>query len=226
MDIQLHTTIKGNGEILILLHGNDEDSTFFVHQLDYFSSKYKVIAIDTRGHGQSPRGNKPFTIRQFVNDLHDYLDENNLTKVNLLGFSDGGNIALLFAIQYPNYMNKLIVDGANLNPRGVLFRYQFITDIQYYYNKLVHPNSRQTEMLRLMVVDPNIDPKDLQLINVPTLVMAGTHDGILESHTRFIASCIKNAELSFIEGDHFIAYKNYEVFNKVVDEFLQNNKNN
>lgn len=75
MDIKLHYTEQGSGTPLILLHGNGEDSGYFVHQIEYFKDRYQVIAIDTRGHGQSPRGEKPFTIRQFAGDLHDFMDE-------------------------------------------------------------------------------------------------------------------------------------------------------
>ena len=73
MDIRLNYTEKGEGDVLILLHGNGEDATYFEHQLEYFSPFYRVIAIDTRGHGKSPRGTKPFTIVQFAQDLYDFL---------------------------------------------------------------------------------------------------------------------------------------------------------
>ena len=68
MDIKLHFTEKGAGEPLILLHGNGESSEYFIHQIGYFSSKYRVIAVDTRGHGRSPRGSAAFTIRQFAEE--------------------------------------------------------------------------------------------------------------------------------------------------------------
>lgn len=60
---------------MILLHGNGEDGSYFAHQMDYFSRNYRVIVVDTRGHGQSPRGTAPFTIAQFAEDLHDFMDE-------------------------------------------------------------------------------------------------------------------------------------------------------
>ena len=69
MNIKLHYVEKGEGFPLILLHGNGEEHTYFSHQIEYFSETRRVIAIDTRGHGQTPRGNKPFTIKQFAEDL-------------------------------------------------------------------------------------------------------------------------------------------------------------
>ena len=64
MDIALYYQEKGNQEPFILLHGNGEDGTYFRHQIEYFSRRYRVIALDTRGHGKSPRGTAPFTIAQ------------------------------------------------------------------------------------------------------------------------------------------------------------------
>ena len=56
MGIELHYTEVGNGEPLILLHGNGEDSTYFEHQIACFKSDYRVIAIDSRGHGNRRAG--------------------------------------------------------------------------------------------------------------------------------------------------------------------------
>ena len=69
MDIKHYFIEKGKGEPLILLHGNGEDSGYFKGQIDAFARQYHVYAIDTRGHGKTPRGEKPFTIRRFAEDL-------------------------------------------------------------------------------------------------------------------------------------------------------------
>ena len=89
MDIELFYREKGGGEPLILLHGNGEDGSYFVHQIEHFQSRYRVIALDTRGHGRSPRGSAPFTIRQFALDLYDFLRAHEIPSAVLLGFSDG-----------------------------------------------------------------------------------------------------------------------------------------
>lgn len=66
MDISLYYQEKGSGTPFILLHGNSEDGNYFKSQIDFFSNNYRMIAVDTRGHGKSPRGNAPFTMNQFV----------------------------------------------------------------------------------------------------------------------------------------------------------------
>ena len=95
MDIRLHYTEKGTGEPLILLHGKTEKTAAisFIRSI-FFRRSSRVIAVDTRGHGKSPRGKAPFGIRQFAEDLRDFMDELEIERANILGFSDGGNIAV------------------------------------------------------------------------------------------------------------------------------------
>ena len=131
MDIKPFYIEKGQGETMILLHGNGEDCTYFKNQIDVFSSKYHVYALDTRGHGKTPRGKSPFTIRQFAEDLLGFMDEHKIEKADILGFSDGGNIAMVFAIHFPDRVNRLILNGANLNTAGVKRITQIPIEIGY-----------------------------------------------------------------------------------------------
>ena len=225
MDIKLNFIEQGQGQPLILLHGNGESCDYFEHQIAYFSKQYHVLALDTRGHGQSPRGEKPFTIQQFAEDLHDFMDENGIEKAVILGFSDGGNIALTFALKYPERVEKMIVDGANLFPSGVKPLYQWPIEIGYRIAKMFSKKSdkalHNAEMLGLMVNEPHIEPSELSHLTMPVLVVAGTKDMIKESHTRLIYKSLPNAQMNIIKGDHFVANKNANAFNKVVDEFLR-----
>ena len=223
-DIQLHYIEKGEGQPLILLHGNGEDSSYFEHQIAYFCNNYRVIAIDTRGHGKSPRGTMPFTIQQFAEDLKDFMEALNIANAIVLGFSDGGNIALEFALKYPERVEKLILNGANLYPSGVKAIYQWPIEVGYrvakHFSKKSEKAKHNAELLGLMVNEPHIDPKELARLTMPVLVIAGTKDMIKESHTRLISNSLPNAQLSIIEGDHFVANKNAEAFNAAVEAFL------
>ena len=151
MDIEHYYIEKGRGEPLILLHGNGENCDYFKGQIDEFARYYHVYALDTRGHGNTPRGNAPFTIRQFADDLLGFMDSHGIDKAHLLGFSDGGNIAT---------------------------------------------------------------------IKAKTLVIAGNNDMIKDAHTRLIAHSIQDSQLVLIKGNHFIANKCPEAFNRAVLEFL------
>lgn len=224
MDIQLHYTEAGTGFPLILLHGNGENGEYFHFQKEYFSRFFRVMAVDTRGHGKSPRGNAPFTIAQFARDLHDFMDEKGIKQAHILGFSDGGNIAMAFALAYPQYVKSLILNGANMNPRGVKRFYQLPIEIGYKIasrSGRKHPEAaKKAELLSLMVNEPDFSPEELSKIKARTLVIAGKRDMIKASHTRLIASAIPKSELKIIHGDHFIAEKNPLSFNRAVAEFL------
>lgn len=220
MDIDLYYTEVGQGDPLILLHGNGEDSSYFIHQIAYFQSHYRVIAFDTRGHGKSPRGNAPFTIRQFADDLYFIMKKMNIEKAHILGFSDGGNIALCFALKYPDRVKSLVLNGANLFPQGVKFFVQFPVEVGYRMAKLFSQKEKY-EMLGLMVNDPALSFEEIRKINVPALVIAGDKDMIKNSHTRRIAENLPCGTLEIIKGSHFCAAENPSEFNEKVSAFLR-----
>ena len=229
MDIKHFYVEVGQGDPIILLHGNGENCEYFKGQIDAFAKYYHVYAIDTRGHGKTPRGDKPFTIRQFADDLLCFMNDHQIEKTNLLGFSDGGNIAMIFAIQYPDRVNQLILNGANLGTEGVKRSVQIPIEIGYrianQFAKKSDSAKLNAEMLGLMVNDPNVKPEELNRIRARTLVIAGTKDIILISHTRLIAKSISDSQLVLIDGDHFIANKNPEEFNRAVLKFLHTTSN-
>lgn len=215
---------QGKGFPLILLHGNGEDCSYFLHQMAPFAQHFRVLAIDTRGHGKTPRGERPFTIRQFADDLLAFMDQHAIEKAHILGFSDGGNIAMVFALAHPERVERLILNGANLDASGVKRKIQIPIEIGYRIARLfagMSPKAkRNAEMLGLMVNDPNVKPEELARMQCPTLVVAGDKDMIKDQHTRLIATSIPEAALSIIPGSHFIANQRPEAFNEVVLRFL------
>ena len=225
MDIDLFFIEKGQGEALILLHGNGENCDYFQGQTDEFARYFHVYAIDTRGHGKTPRGNAPFSIRQFADDLLDFMDAHQIGKAHLLGFSDGGNIAMIFAMMHPDRVNRLILNGANLDAKGVKPSVQIPIEIGYRIAKIFARISQtaklNAEMLGLMVNDPNVPSEELVKIQAKTLVIAGTKDMIKDEHTRLIAQNIPDAQLVILEGNHFIANKCPQAFNETVLKFLK-----
>ncbi len=210
---------------MILLHGNGESSDYFQGQMDEFARYYRVLAIDIRGHGKTPRGEAPFTIRQFADDLLGFMDAHQIGKAHLLGFSDGGNIAMVFAMKHPGRVNRLILNGANLDAKGVKRSVQIPIEMGYriasMFARMSKSAKQNAEMLGLMVNDPNVLPEELRGIQAKTLVVAGTKDMIKEEHTRLIARNIPDARLAFIKGNHFVANKCPHTFNRIVLEFLK-----
>jgi len=227
MDISLHYYKTGCGPSLILLHGNGESSEYFVHQIDMFAQSFTVYAIDTRGHGQSPLGTAPFSLYQFADDLLDFMDEQEMDRADILGFSDGGNIALLFALEHPERVRRLILNSANLYPEGLTDSLMDAILPRYYEIRESENPAQQFEaaLLALMINEPHIDPADLNRLIMPTLVIAGDDDVIRPEHTQLIAEALPNAWLTILPGDHEIAYKDPDAFNREVERFLYGTAN-
>jgi pimeloyl-ACP methyl ester carboxylesterase len=131
---------------------------------------------------------------------------------------------MVFAMARPERVEKLILDGANLDAAGVKRSIQIPIEIGYRIAKIFAGKSpeakKNAELLGLMVNDPNVKPEELAQIQCPTLVIAGSKDMIKEDHTRLIARSIPGAQMVIIPGNHFVANKNPDAFNEAVLRFL------
>ena len=212
---------------LILLHGNGEDHTYFVKQIPAFSPHFRLVLMDTRGQGQSTGGDGELNFSVFAADLLALMDHLQIAKAHLLGFSDGGNLALTFALAHPERVQSLILNGANLEPGGVKLSTQLPIVLGYGCCRLLSPFSRKARqngaVLGLMVNHPHIPPQALAVLTMPALVIVGERDMIRDRHSQLIARSLPNAQFVRIPGgDHFCAAKCPEVFNHAVLSFLQN----
>lgn len=209
---------------LVLLHGNGEDSGYFIRQIEYFSDKYYVIAIDSRGHGHSSYNGEKLTINKLADDVIKVLDIMDINCANFLGFSDGGNVLISIALKKPELINKMILNGANLNPSGV----NFFVNLKIYFGYFAlaikslfdETYKKDKAVWKLMVNEPKFTYKMLHDIKTDTLVLVGNRDLIKSHHSKKIAENIKGATFIEMEGSHFIAEEEPLEFNKIVDEFL------
>jgi pimeloyl-ACP methyl ester carboxylesterase len=83
--IKLYYEIYGNGDPLILLHGNGGNIGGTKYQIEYFSKEYKVIAMDCRGRGKSELGKDPLTYMQLTQDVASLLDYLHLDSAYIIG---------------------------------------------------------------------------------------------------------------------------------------------
>lgn len=200
----------GQGEPLVLLHGNGEGSEYFAKCIPYLSRFYRVIAVDSRGHGKSERGVGKLNFDRMAEDLKLVLDGLGLDKAHVLGFSDGGNLAIKFALLYPQYVDKLILNGANVSMlRGVVPWVQLpvypAVGVLTALSPLSPEWKNKRDVLALMAHGYGVRLRDLQLIDQQTLVIVGDHDMILASHTRAMMRELPRAQLAVLQGSHFIA---------------------
>ncbi|SRR6056297_1588001 len=111
-DIGLYYEVHGEGKPLILLNGIMMNALSWKDHIPKFKEGYKIIAYDMRDQGQSSRLKEGYTIETHVEDLKYLLDYLKIDKINLLGVSYGSQVALLFAIKYPNRVDKMILPNA------------------------------------------------------------------------------------------------------------------
>ena len=211
--------------VLVMLHGNGEDGSIFKCNVTELCSDDFCILVDSRGHGKTTLGENELTIDLMAEDVSKLCDELNIGKFKLLGFSDGGNIALTYAIRHPERLSHLVVSGANLNPTGLKFLPRFSILKSYIFAKAKRNKSEKDrlkyELLSLMVNHPHISPRLLKNIECKALVIEGEKDLIKPSHTKLIAQMIKNSTHEVIpHASHNVFWENAEYTNKLIKNFI------
>lgn len=215
-DAKLYYEIYGQGEPLVLLHGNNGSMADFYQQIPALSKQYRVIALDTRGQGKSTnRSPADYTYDTFASDLCKLMAQLNLPKVHILGWSDGGNTGLSFARSYPEKVGKLIAIGANVSPDGIK------EEVLTMFKNQLKQDSGDHRLLRLMLTQPQLTAADLQKITSPVLLIAGQNDVILESHSQLMQKLINNARLEiFPDATHYLPFEQAPKLNQLVLSFL------
>ena len=215
---------KGQGDVLIFLHGNSLDSGIFVNLYDYFSEKYKVVAIDSRGHGSSECGEVPYSIDLFADDIITFCSKKKFANICVVGYSDGANIALMIAKKYPQLIDKLVIISGNYKVDGIkkwlrnILKFLIILLIPF--SKYFNPIKIQKWKFDLMLNDMGISEIDLKQIIKPTLVLCAENDLIYEEHTFDIHKNIKGSVLKIIKKtNHSNIIFNNQII-KIIDEFL------
>jgi len=226
-DGEIYYETYGKGSPLILLHGNNESINSFRNQIGPLSQHYKVIAIDTRGQGNSiNKKTSPYTYEQFAKDLEEVMNALSIKKASLLGWSDGGNTALLFSLRHPERLEKVILMGANLFPGPDAIEDKVIRLFENRRDSLLlqaDPASQNLlRLTELVLKEPHIRPAELNTVALPVLVVAGEFDVVKKQHTALIYSHLKNAGLEIIPGgDHYSPLNMPETFNRIVLDFLE-----
>ncbi len=209
-NININYETYGQGNPIILLHGNQESHEIFDKLIDKLKDDYKVYAIDSRCHGKSEIS-KEISYNLMCDDVILFIKKLNIVKPILYGFSDGGIIGILVAIKEPDLLSNLIVSGANISPDVFTVWDSIITKLFYFFTR--------SKYIKMMLDEPNIPLEDLKKITIPVHVLAGEKDVIKQDHTMLIASNIKDSTLEIIKGENHGSYiihsdKIYEIIKK------------
>ncbi|WP_312324657.1 alpha/beta hydrolase, partial [Soonwooa sp.] len=217
-DAKIYYETYGEGPVLVLLHGNGGSISDFYKQIPFFGKYFKVIAIDTRGQGRSTNLSKQdYSYEGFADDFFEVVKQLNLSKINIIGWSDGGNTGLIFAKNHPELIDKLVTIGANLYPEGV--DESLLNDIKNDFEN--EDNTDDKRLLKLMLTQPKLKPEDLNLIKVPTLVVAGETDIIKKEHTGLIQKSLPTSELLIVKkAGHYVPFEQPKILNNEILKFL------
>ena len=224
---KMYAEVYGQGQPLLIIHGNGGSIDNFLYQIPYFSKKYKVIVADSRAQGKSTDPGDSLTYEMMADDYAALLDAMKIDSAYVIGWSDGGINGLLLAIRHPENVKKLAVTGANLVPDTTAVPKEIWDMVIPGYNSAKKMTKRTAQqetgwkLLRLLVEQPHISLADLHKIKCPTLVIGGDHDVIKPSHTMLIADNIPESYLWILPNSGHstpVIYK--DDFNKVVDKFF------
>jgi len=246
-DAKLYTEIYGHGAPIVFLHGGMVffDNSF-EKQRDYFASYRTVIGIDQRGHGHSPDGPWPLSYQMMADDTAAIIEQLGLGPVDVVGHSDGANLALLLARDHPQLVRRLVISGANLrsglSPEEVQRRSQwkpeqlaeklkaladslppwFRTD----YGKVSpdgpdHWMKLMAKCYRMWIQPIVIEPADLKKISIPVLVMAGDHDFTsIEENAEIYRSLPRGQLIIVPASNHGTFRQRPDLVNLAIREFL------
>ncbi|HVX28558.1 MAG TPA: alpha/beta hydrolase [Parafilimonas sp.] len=217
----------GQGEPLLIIHGNGGSINNFLYQIPYFSKEYKVILADSRSQGKSVDNSDSLSYEMMTDDLNALLDSLHLDSCYVIGWSDGGIEGLMLAIRHPDKVKKLAVTGANLTPDTSAVD-PFVYNWAMNYNKQLAamPTTDTVKIMRklahLLSYEPHISLDQLHTIKCPTLVIGGDHDVLLPKHTMLIADNIPKSYLWIIPNSgHSTPVFKKDQFNAVVDDFFK-----
>ena len=241
-DIKIYYESYGEGEPLLLLHGNSGSIENFIYQIPELSKYFKVIAIDSRAQGRSTDSEKEITYALMASDMAELIDKLNLGKVNVVGWSDGGNIGLELAFSYPEKVIKVVTFGANYTHENYLAPPDSVIMLpddpliirssamikRYFtsFDRLSPDTTRkvkiQKKLVELMEKYPNFTPDQLHTINIPFLIVVGDHDLININQTVALFNNLPKAQLFVVPGaSHLVPVEYSELINTTVIKFLK-----
>ncbi len=218
--IKMYYEVYGQGAPVVFLHGNGGSIAGHSKRIDYFSKKYKVIAIDSRAHGKTIDTISVLTYEMMAKDIHDLLDTLKIDSAMIWGQSDGAILALLLAIHYPEKVRKAAGFAANLRPDTTAIIPEILDWAETIKKQVISRKDKQ--LFRLVTEQPHIPVSDLSNIRVPFMVMMGDRDVIQFGHSIEIFKNIPRGFLFVMPGaTHFGVYEHPDWFNMILDDFFQ-----
>jgi pimeloyl-ACP methyl ester carboxylesterase len=230
--VSIWYAVFGRGEPVILLHGGLANSNYWGHQVAALQGRYRVIVMDSRGHGRSTRNDVPFGYDLMAVDVLGLMDFLQVGKAAIVGWSDGAIIGLDIAMKHPERVTRLFAFAANSDPSGVSdgvsswVSRAFFVRAEGEYRALsptpVGYRALRSGVGRMWASQPNWTADDLRSITVPTWIVGADHDEVIRrANTEFMAAHIPRAGLRILpEVGHFAMLQDPAQFSADVLHFL------
>jgi len=231
--IRIWYAVFGHGEPVVLLHGGLANANYWGNQVPVLARRYRVIVMDSRGHGRSTRNQEPYRYELMASDVLGLMDFLKIPKAAIVGWSDGAILGLEIAIHHPERLTKLFAFAANSDPSGVKDVAQspvfnmFIARSQKEYEQLSSTPDQYKEFLdeirAMWATQPNFTAEQLNSIRVPTWIVDADHDeAIQRENIEFMASQVPAAGLLLQPCvSHFSFLQDPGQFNKDLLHFLE-----
>lgn len=230
--IEIWYATFGRGEPVILLHGGLANANYWGQQVRALEGHYRVVVIDSRGHGRSTRDTRPFGYDLMADDVVGLMDFLKIPKAAIIGWSDGAIIGLDIAQRHPERLSKLFAFAANSDPSGVadlshspVFDAFLARAAKEYAALSPTPDQYQqfvAQIEKMWATQPNWTAADLHRITIPLWIVDADHDeAIKRQNTEFMAANIPGAGLLIQpEVSHFSFLQDPDQFSGDVLHFL------
>ena len=217
----IYYAVLGHGSPRLLLHGGGESGEqSFARQIDAFARHHLLVVPDQIGQGRTPDVNGALTYTGMTEDTAALLEHLKLTRVDVVGFSDGGILALMLAANHPQLVRRLVVSGVNITPNGM--NPDDLEDLRV--TQSPNPRTIDEKLAHLWFTSPTsteLNVSILTTIKQPVLVISGDRDAIRLEHTLKIFHALPDAELCVLpDTDHGTFAERPDWLSSIIGTFL------
>jgi len=238
--VRVYYEVHGQGRPTVLLHGGSSSiARSFANQVGEYSKTRQVIAPERRGHGHTADKDAPFSYDDMTSETATLLRRLAVTNADVVGFSDGGIVALMLAIRHPELVRRVVASGANYHPEGLTkgsrdwlraTKPEDWRDANRAYYEATSPDGAARwpvfagKLMRLWLEAPTRDELNLEMIGKvekPVLIIAGDRDVTTLEHTVEIYRALRRGQLFVVPGTPHDTFElRPEWMNAVVLSFL------
>ena len=250
--LRVYYEVHGEGEPLLLIHGGIATSQSWASHLQALTQRFRVFAPDSRGHGMTDNPTGEFGYRAMADDVAALIGALGLKRPLVLGYSDGGQIALELGMRYPGLAKALVLGGTQFRfseayledarallgitggeevDPGRLEREQpdFVAYLRDAHAHVYGPEYWRTyikQIAALWLTPLRYTSGDLAAVTDPVLILVGDRDGACAVEAPELFRLLPDAELAVAPGaDHGFIEAKASLFDALALDFLLRHRN-